>query len=72
MNRIVELAGPEAIPLDELVRKFLKANRDLRTVITDDKAHYFGTPLKLRSLVPDENPSLGTTHFADWLSTQKP
>ncbi len=72
LNRMVELAGPEAIPLDELVRKFLKANRDPRTVITDDKAHYFGTPLNLRSLVPGENPRLGTTHFEAWLSTQKP
>jgi len=31
---MVELAGPEAIPFDKLVRKFLKANRDPRTVIT--------------------------------------
>ncbi|PYR96230.1 MAG: hypothetical protein DMG12_26785 [Acidobacteria bacterium] len=30
----LELAGPEAIPFDKLVRKFLKANRDPRTVIT--------------------------------------
>jgi uncharacterized protein YbjT (DUF2867 family) len=72
LNRIVELAGPKAIPLDELVRKFLKATGDPRTVVTDDQAHYFGTPLKLHSLVPGENPRLGPTHFETWLSTQKP
>jgi uncharacterized protein YbjT (DUF2867 family) len=74
LNRMVEVAGPEAIPLDELVRKFLKANRDPRTVITDEQANYYGIPLKRRSLVPDGNPRLGPTQFEAWLSrsTQKP
>jgi len=67
LNRMVELAGPDAIPLDEVVRQFLKAKHDPRTVITDEKAAYFGIPLKQRTLVPDANPRLGTTHFADWL-----
>ncbi len=73
-NSMLELAGPEAIPLDEVVRQFLKANRDPRTVVTDDQAPYFGIPLNHRSLVPGENPRLGPTHFEAWLrrSTQKP
>ena len=72
LNRIVELAGPEAIPLDEVVRQFLKANRDPRTVVTDERAPYFGIPLKHRSLVPDENPRLGPTHFEAWLRRSTP
>jgi len=67
LNGTVELAGPEPIPLDEVVRQFLKANRDPRTVITDEKAFYFGTPLEERSLIPGKNPRLGQTHFNDWL-----
>ena len=67
LNRMVEVAGPDAIPLDEAVRQFLKANRDPRMVITDEQAKYFGIPLKHRSLVPDGKPRLGSTHFADWL-----
>ena len=35
LNGTIELAGPEPIRLDELVRKFLSANRDARTVTTD-------------------------------------
>jgi uncharacterized protein YbjT (DUF2867 family) len=74
LNRMVELAGPEAIPLDEVVRQFLKANRDPRAVITDEQANYFGISLNHRSLVPGENPLLGPTHFGAWLSRsmQKP
>ena len=67
LNGTVELAGPEPIPLDEVVRQFLKANRDPRTVITDEKAFYFGTPLEERSLIPGKNPRIGQTHFNDWL-----
>ncbi len=67
LNRMIELAGPDAVPLDEVVRQFLKAKHDPRTVITDEKAAYFGISLKERSLVPDANPLLGVTHFADWL-----
>jgi uncharacterized protein YbjT (DUF2867 family) len=67
LNRLIDLAGPDAIPLDEVVRQFLKANRDPRTVITDEQAPYFGIPLKQRSLIPDKNQLLGTTHFEAWL-----
>ena len=67
LNSMVELAGPEAIPLDEVVRQFLKANHDPRTVVTDEQARYFGIPLDQRSLVPGEKPLLGPTHYEAWL-----
>ena len=69
LNGTVELAGPDAIPFDEVVRQYLSAHNDPRTVVTDEQAHYFGTPLEKRSLVPEgENPLLGSVRFADWLS----
>ena len=68
LNAIIELAGPEAIPFDEVVRLYLAAHHDPRTVVADEQAHYFGTTLEKRSLVPDENPLLGSAHFAQWLS----
>ena len=73
LNETVELAGPEAIPFDEVVRQYLTAHNDPRTVVTDEQAGYFGTPLEKRSLVPEgENPLLGSTRFADWLSRTAP
>jgi uncharacterized protein YbjT (DUF2867 family) len=67
LNGTVELAGPDPIPMNEFVRQFLKANHDPRTVVTDDKAPYFGTPLAERSLIPGKNPRIGQAHFNDWL-----
>ena len=73
LNGTIELAGPDAIPFDEVVRRYLAAKHDPRTVVTDEQAHYFGTPLEKRSLVPDEkNALLGSCHFADWLSRTAP
>ena len=61
MNGTVELAGPDAIPFDEVVRQYLTAHNDPRTVVTDEQAHYFGTTLEKRSLVPEgKNPLLGS------------
>jgi len=68
LNGTVELAGPEPIRQDDLVRQFLSATGDARTVITDPKALYFGIAVNDQSLTPGDNPRLGPTRFADWLS----
>jgi uncharacterized protein YbjT (DUF2867 family) len=68
LNGTVELAGPEPIRQDELVRQFLSKTGDARTVITDPKALYYGLTMNDQSLTPGDNPRLGATRFADWLS----
>src|SRR6058998_3876876 len=68
LNGTFDLAGPEPIRQDDLVRRFLSATGDARTVITDPKALYFGINVNDQSLTPGENPRLGPTHFEDWLS----
>jgi len=68
LNGTVDLAGPEPIRQDELVRQFLTATGDARTVITDPKALYYGISVNDQSLTPGHNPRLGPTRFADWLS----
>src|SRR5947208_7814284 len=68
LNGTIEIAGPDAVPFDELVRQYLAAQNDSRTVVTEEQARYFGTTLEKRSLVPGEHALLGSCHFADWLS----
>jgi uncharacterized protein YbjT (DUF2867 family) len=68
LNATVEVAGPEACPLDKFASKFLAASGDRRRVIADVHARYFGILLNDRSLTPDDRPRLGSTRFEDWLS----
>lgn len=67
VNQIIELAGPERIPLDALVRSHLEATGDRRQVIADIRARYFGAELDDRSLTPGTHPMLGTIRFEEWL-----
>lgn len=66
-NGTIELAGPERISLDDLVRKYLVAKHDARKVVTDVHARYFGTELNDKSLTPGDSPHIGSTSFETWL-----
>ena len=66
-NGMVEMAGPEPIRMDELVRRYLTATRDARTVITDPNAPYYGIEVNDQSLTPGDNPRLGPTRFEEWV-----
>ncbi|GAA4256968.1 SDR family oxidoreductase [Azospirillum formosense] len=70
VNGTLEIAGPEAMPLDELVRRFLQATKDTRKVVPDIHARYFGDVLNDQSLTPGRNPRLGAIRFEDWLGRQ--
>jgi uncharacterized protein YbjT (DUF2867 family) len=67
VNGTIEIAGPERLGLDELVRRFLRAKQDARQVVTDVNAQYFGIDLNDQSLTPGDNPRIGPTRFDDWL-----
>jgi uncharacterized protein YbjT (DUF2867 family) len=67
-NGVIELAGPERIGLDDLVRRYFAAKRDPREVVTDIHARYFGTELNDKSLTPGDNPHIGPTSFETWLA----
>ncbi|NRF67095.1 SDR family oxidoreductase [Aquincola sp. S2] len=70
VNGTVEVAGPEAMPLDELVRRFVRGTKDTRKVVPDVHARYFGGLLSDRTLTPGANPRIGAIHFEDWLAAQ--
>jgi uncharacterized protein YbjT (DUF2867 family) len=67
VNGMIEIAGPERIPLDELARRFLRATKCARQVVADAHARYFGAELNDRSLTPGDNPRLGSIRYEDWL-----
>ncbi|MCY9659145.1 SDR family oxidoreductase [Paenibacillus chondroitinus] len=72
VNGIVDLAGPERMGLDELVRRFMTARKDTRQVVTDENSRYYGVLLNQHSLVPLGDARIATTRFEDWLkSTSK-
>jgi hypothetical protein len=67
-NDVIELAGPERIGLDDLVRRYLAAKHDTRKVVTDIHARYFGAELNDKSLTPGDYPHIGPTSFRTWLT----
>jgi uncharacterized protein YbjT (DUF2867 family) len=67
-NSVVEVAGPEAIGLDELVRRVLAATGDPRQVVTDDTETYFGAHLDDSTLTPGPGARIAPTRLDDWLS----
>jgi uncharacterized protein YbjT (DUF2867 family) len=71
LNGMFEVAGPEAIRQDDLVRRFLNATGDPRTVITDPKALYYGIMVNDQSLIPGGHPRIGPTRFEDCLRRSK-
>lgn len=67
-NETIELAGPEAFPLDALARKLLALKGDERAVIADVHARYFGVELTDKSLTPQSaSARLAPTRLDDWL-----
>lgn len=67
MNGTIEIAGPEQIPLDEVIVRYLIAHHDRRPVMSDIHARYFGLELNDRSLTPSDTARIGPTRFEDWL-----
>ena len=62
-NGIVEIAGPERAPFDEIVARYPKAVGDTRPVVRDPAARYFGGLVKDDSLVPLGEARLGKRSF---------
>jgi uncharacterized protein YbjT (DUF2867 family) len=67
LNGMIEIAGPEQVRLDELIRRLLKTRDDSREVITDPQARLFGIAPTERTLLPKDDADLGQTDFDNWL-----
>src|SRR5436309_14485033 len=66
-NGIVDIAGPERAPFNEIIARYLKAVGDPREVVSDPEARYFGGRVEERSLVPLGEARLGRIGFDEWL-----
>src|ERR1700675_4429461 len=64
---IVEIAGPQRAPFNEIVARYLKAVGDPRKVVRDPEARYFGGRVEERSLVPLGEARLGRIAMDEWL-----
>ena len=66
-NGIVEIAGPDRAPFNEIVARYLKGVGDPRQVVSDPEARYFGGRVEERSLVPLGEARLGRIGLDEWL-----
>ena len=66
-NGIVEIAGPERAPFNEIIARYLKAVGDPRQVVRDPEARYWGGRVEERSLVPLGEARLGRIGLDEWL-----
>jgi uncharacterized protein YbjT (DUF2867 family) len=66
-NGVVEIAGPERAPFNEIIARYLKAVGDPRQVVADPKAGYWGGQVEERSLVPLGEARLGPIGLDEWL-----
>jgi uncharacterized protein YbjT (DUF2867 family) len=69
-NGIVEIAGPERAPFNEIVARYLKGVGDPREVVRDPEARYFGGRVEERSLVPLAEARLGRIGLDEWIRSQ--
>jgi uncharacterized protein YbjT (DUF2867 family) len=72
VNGTIEIAGPDAFHIDEIVGKVLEYDKDPRKVVVDPEALYFGVKLSDQSLIPGPNARCGSTEFDWWLTHVPP
>jgi uncharacterized protein YbjT (DUF2867 family) len=71
VNGRVELGGPEALGIDGWARRLFAATGDVRTVVSDPQARYFGAELTGPELTPENDARIGAIDFDMWLAAQQ-
>jgi hypothetical protein len=61
-----EIGGPERVRMDRFIAAALATSGDLREVVVDEHAVYFGTELADDSLVPEPDAERGSITYEAW------
>jgi uncharacterized protein YbjT (DUF2867 family) len=68
VNNTIEIAGPERLPMSDMIGRYLRQIKDPREVVADPGAGYFGSRVDDRSLVPGgQKPWIGKIRLEDWI-----
>ncbi|MFF0497842.1 SDR family oxidoreductase [Nocardia aobensis] len=70
LDGVLEIGGPEVFGMDQWIATVLKARSDVREVVTDPQARYFGAVLQHDSLLPGPGAHLAQTRLSEWLARQ--
>jgi len=66
LNGTKEIGGPERVRMDQFIPAALAASGDVREVLVDEHATYFGTELSDESLVPGPDAERGSISYEAW------
>src|SRR3954447_10210089 len=66
LNGTTEIGGPEQVRMDEFIPAALAKTGEVREVVVDEHATYFGTELKDDSLLPASDAERGVTTYEVW------
>lgn len=72
INATIKIAGPECVRMNEMIERYLRSTNDLRQVVSEDSALYFGAKLNERTLVPGSEGKICATSFEEWLKRKAP
>jgi uncharacterized protein YbjT (DUF2867 family) len=68
---VIDIAGPERAPFNDIIARYLRAVGDPREVVRDPEARYWGGRVEERSLVPLGEARLGRITLDEWLRRSK-
>lgn len=67
-DRVVEIAGPDILPMTDYVGRVLAAQGDLRAITAHPFAHYFGGRIDKNTLLPGPDAQIAPTRLDQWLA----
>lgn len=70
-NGATEIAGPEVMPLADFVGRTLAGAGEVRNVVADPEALYFGARIDERELLPRDGAWLAPARLDEWLAERR-